>query len=460
MQSEISFPQPTPQLLTPPTPKGHWFFGSGPEAAANPLKFYCRVWQELGDVVKMRTIFGIEWYLIANPAGAEQVLQTNQANYKKPALFTKALGMIAGNGLVTSEGDFWRRQRRLAQPAFHRQRLALLSETMTSAATETVENWKNTFARTGEAFDVSEEMTKLTVRIAAGTLFSADISEDAERFGVALKIALNHVSHRMRYPFAPPEFVPTKRNREFNRARKTLDEIVMKIIRRRRIETEDKGDLLSMLIEARDEETGEMMSDRQLKDEVMTLLIAGHETTAAGLSWSWYLLAKNDCARARLRAELELNLQGKAPTVEDLPRLPFTRMVFEETMRLFPPAWGQPRQSIGADEIGGFRIDAGKMLVVSQYIVHRHPQFWQRPEDFCPERFTPENSKNRPRFAYFPFGGGARQCIGNHFAMMEAQIVLATIAQNFLPQPVETNQPELDPTFALRPKNGLPMRLA
>jgi cytochrome P450 len=264
----------------------------------------------------------------------------------------------------------------------------------------------------------------------------------------------------MRYPFAPPEFVPTKRNREFNRARKTLDEIVLKIIRRRRIETEDKGDLLSMLIEARDEETGEMMSDRQLKDEVMTLLIAGHETTAAGLSWGWYLLAKNDCARARLRAELELNLQGKAPTLEDLPRLPFTRMVFEETMRLFPPAWGQPRQSIGADEIGGFRIDAGKMLVVSQYIVHRHPQFWQRPEEFCPERFTPENSKNRPRFAYFPFGGGARQCIGNHFALMEAQIVLATIAQNFLPQPVETNQPELDPTFALRPKNGLLMRLA
>lgn len=460
MQSEISFPQPKQQALTPPMPKGHWFFGNGPEAAANPLKFYCRVWKELGDVVKMRTIFGIEWYLVANPAGAEQVLQTNQANYKKPRLFTKALGMIAGNGLVTSEGDFWRRQRRLAQPAFHRQRLALLGETMTGAAKETVENWKNTFARTGEAFDVSEEMTKLTVRIAAGTLFSADISEDAERFSDALKIALEHVSHRMRYPFAAPEFVPTQRNRQFNRARKTLDEIVLKIIRRRRIETGDKGDLLSMLIAARDEETGEMMSDRQLKDEVMTLLIAGHETTAAGLSWAWYLLAKNDCARARLRAELELNLQGKTPTVEDLPRLPFTRMVFEETMRLFPPAWGQPRQSIEADEINGFRIDGGKLLVVSQYIVHRHPQFWQRPEDFCPERFTPENSKNRPRFAYFPFGGGARQCIGNHFALMEAQIVLATIAQNFLPQPIEQDAPELDPTFALRPKNGLLMRLA
>lgn len=460
MQSEISLPRTKPQLATPPVPKGHWLFGSGPEAAANPLKFYCRVWRELGDVVKMRTIFGFEWYLVANPAGAEQVLQTNQANYKKPALFTRALGMIAGNGLVTSEGDFWRRQRRLAQPAFHRQRLALLSETMSRAALETAENWRNTFARTGEVFDVSEEMTKLTVKIAAETLFSADISKDAERFGDALKIALEQVSHRMRYPFAPPEFLPTKRNRQFNRARRTLDEIVLKIIRRRRIETADKGDLLSMLMHARDEETGEMMSDRQLKDEVMTLLIAGHETTAAALSWSWYLLAKNDCARARLRAELELNLQGKTPSAEDLPRLPFTRMVFEETLRLFPPAWGQPRESIGADEIGGFRIDAGKMVVVSQYIVHRHPQFWERPEDFCPERFTPENSKNRPRFAYFPFGGGARQCIGNHFAMMEAQIALAIIAQNFVPQLAEQDQPELDPTFALRPENGISMRLA
>jgi cytochrome P450 len=458
MQSEISLPQPKQQLLVPPMPKGHWLFGNGPNLATDQLKFYCRIWKELGDVVKMRAL-GVEWYLIAHPAGVERILQTNQANYKKPRIFTKTVGMVVGNGLVTSEGDFWRRQRRLAQPAFHRQRLNLLGEKMAGAAKETVERWQNTFARTGEAFDVAEEMTKLTVKIAAETLFSADISEDAEKFGAALKIALEHISQRMRNPFLLPEFVPTSRNRRFNRARKTLDEIVLKIIRRRRIETGDKGDLLSMLIEARDEETGEMMSDRQLKDEVMTLLTAGNETTAAGLAWAWYLLAKNDCARARLRAELELNLQGKAPTVEDLPRLSYTRMVFEETMRLFPPAWGQPRESIEADEINGFRIDAGKMVVVSQYIVHRHPQFWQRPEEFCPERFTPENSKNRPRFAYFPFGGGARQCIGNHFALMEAQIVLATIAQNFVPQMAEEDAPELDPTFSLRPKNGLPMRL-
>jgi cytochrome P450 len=331
---------------------------------------------------------------------------------------------------------------------------------MTRAAEETVESWENTFARIGEAFDVAEEMTKLTVKIAAETLFSADISEDAVRFGDALKIALEHVSYKMRYPFASPEFLPTKRNRAFNRSRKTLEEIVLKIIRQRRLAPDDKGDLLSMLMLARDEDTGEMMSDAQLKDEVMTLLIAGHETTASGLAWCWYLLAKNDCARARLRAELELNLQGKAPKAEGLQRLSYTRMVFEETMRLFPPAWGQPRQSIADDEICGFQIDAGKMVVVSQYIVHRHPKFWEQPEAFLPERFLPENVKNRPRFAYFPFGGGARQCIGNHFAMMEAQIVIATIAQKFLPRLVEDETPELDPTFTLRPKNGLPMRLA
>jgi cytochrome P450 len=455
MQSEISIPHRTQKTPAPPLPKGHWFFGNGPEAAANPLEFYCRVWRELGDIVKMRTIFGFEWYLIAHPAGVERVLQTNQANYKKPKLFTAALGMVAGNGLVTSEGDFWRRQRRLAQPAFHRQRLNLLSETMSRAAMETVEAWEASFARTGASFDVSQEMTKLTIKIAAETLFSADISADAARFSDALKIALEHVSHRMRYPFAPPEFVPTTRNRAFNRARKILNEIVFKIIRQRRLDAEDKGDLLSTLMLARDEETGEMMSDAQVRDEVMTLLIAGHETTAAGLAWTWFLLANNDCARARLRAELELNLQGKTPNAEDLPKLLYTRMIFEETLRLFPPAWGQPRQSIAGDEICGFRIDAGKMIVVSQYIVHRHPNFWDAPEQFKPERFLPENTKNRPRFAYFPFGGGARGCIGNHFALMEAQIILATIAQNFLPRRAVRDAPELDPTFALRPKNGI-----
>jgi len=443
----------------PPGPRGQWLFGSGPEASRDPLAFYRRVWREHGDVVRMRALPWFQWYLVAHPAGVERVLQTNQSNYRKPKLFVRPLGLVTGNGLVTSEGEFWRRQRRLAQPAFHRQRLALLGETMTRAAARMVEGWAGTHARTGEPFDVAEEMSRLTVRIAAETLFSADITPDAARFGDALKVALENISHRMRYPFVAPEFVPTARSRVFRAARRTLDEVVEGIIRARRRDTADRGDLLSMLMLARDEETGEAMDDRQVRDEVMTLLIAGHETTAAGLTWAWYLLARNPAAGERLRAELSAVLGGRAPSVEDLPSLPYTRMVFDETLRLYPPAWGQPRQSVAADEVCGYRIEGGRMLIVSQYITHRHPDYWERPEEFIPERFSPELSAARPRFAYFPFGGGARQCIGNRFALMEAQMVIATVAQHFLPAPADEAEPELDATFTLRPRGGLRMRL-
>lgn len=460
MAKELAWSSASGNLRKPPVASGgHWLFRHGPEAARNPLEFYQRVWREAGDVVKMRAILGFEWYLIVNPAGAERVLQSNQANYRKPKLFTKSLGLIAGNGLVTSEGDFWRRQRRLAQPAFHRQRLAMLAETMVRATEQMLAKWERDFAQTEKAFDISAEMTDLTVQIAAETLFSADISDDSERFSEALKVALEHVSYRMRYPFALPEFVPTKRNRKFLHARRVLDEIVLKIIRERRLNEADRGDLLSMLMLARDEETCETMSDAQLKDEVMTLLIAGHETTASGLAWAWYLLAKNETARRKLKAELDENIM-LSPAFSDLPNLKYTRMVFDETLRLFPPAWGQPRESLEADEIGGFLIEPKRFVVVSQYLTHRHPDFWEKAEEFIPERFSPENAEERPKFAYFPFGGGARQCIGNHFALMEAQLILATVAKRFAPVLCENQNPELDPTFALRPKNGIWMRLS
>lgn len=444
----------------PPGPKGHWLWGSGPEAARDPLAFYQRVWRDYGDVIGMRALPGFRWYLVTHPEGVERVLQTNQANYRKPKLFVAPLASVTGNGLVASEGEFWRRQRRLMQPAFHRQRIRMLGETMARAAAQTAERWEATHAGTGEPFDMSEEMTRLTVRIAAETLFSADISEDAARFGEALKVALEQISHRMRYPFVAPDFVPTGRNRRFLRARRTLDEVVTKIIRARRGDAADRGDLLSMLMLSRDEETGEEMSDRQVRDEVMTLLIAGHETTAAGLTWAWYLLARNPEARGRLRAELSSVLGGRLPTFEDLPRLPYARMVFDETLRLYPPAWGQPRQSVGVDEVCGYRIEAGRMVVVSQYLTHRHPDYWERPEEFIPERFAPESSASRPRFAYFPFGGGARKCIGDHFALMEAQIIIATLAERFDPALADGRAPALDATFALRPRGGIRMKLA
>jgi cytochrome P450 len=445
-------------MKIPPSPKGHWLFGNLSEVSENPLKFYVKYQKKFGDVVKFKAIFGFSWYLVTDPAGIERVLQTNQANYRKAPVMTKALSLVIGNGLVISEGDFWRRQRRLMQPAFHRQRLAMLAETMQDSAAETAKRWETGFIKDGEPFEITREMTDLTIKIAAETLFGADVSTDSTRFANALQTALEHVNFKMiKSPFSVLDYLPTARNRRFKRAMTTLDEVVQKIIAERRKSEADKGDLLSMLMLARDEETGEAMNDAQLRDEVLTLLIAGHETTASALSWMWLLLAKNKTQFKILRSELDDVLAGKPAALDDLPRLAYTRAVFDETQRLYPPAWGIPRQAVDADDLCGYQIEAGKMVVVSQYIAHRHPDFWENPEAFEPARFLPENAANRPLFAYFPFGGGARKCIGNHFALMEAQIITATLAQRFAPE-FAGDDPDLDPTFALRPKNGLRLK--
>jgi cytochrome P450 len=442
----------------PPGPKITSILGCGPEVSANPIKFYSRMQREFGDVVRMRAFPSFYWYLISNPSGIERILQTNQLNYPKAKLFIKPMSLMVGQGMLTSEGEFWRRQRRLAQPAFHRQRIAALGETMVDTTEEMLYEWDRAFAN-GIVFDVADEMMRLTLRIATLTLLSVDSSNDASRIGPALRVAFEHVNHRMSIPWAIPEFIPTPRNRRFNKAKRLLDEIVYSIIRDRRSTGTDTGDLLSMLLMARDEDTGEGMNDQQLRDEVLTIMIAGHETGAAALSWSWYLLGQNPDAEAKLLEELKRVLGGRIPTASDLPNLPYTRMVFEEAMRLYPPAWGLPRQSVEPEEFDGYQIPGKSLVVVSQFVTHRHPEFWDRPNDFIPERFTPENSAQRPRFAYFPFGGGARQCIGNSFAMMEAQLILATVAQRYRIKLLEGHEVDPDPTFTLRPRNGVKVRI-
>jgi cytochrome P450 len=441
-----------------PGPRGHFLFGVGPEAVREPTCFYMRMRREYGDVVRMRGLPTLYWHLVAHPSGVEHVLQTRQQNYPKGKLFNKPLSLLVGEGLLTSEGEFWRRQRRLAQPAFHRQRIAALGATMTRATEQMLERWRG-FERSGEAFDVALEMTRLTLQVAGLTLFGVDLSDEAGRVGPALRVAFEHLNYRMSYPWALPEVLPTRRNRRFLRARRALDEVVYRIIRERRREGRDTGDLLSMLLVARDEETGAGMSDEQLRDEVMTILIAGHETGAAALAWAWYRLARHPEVEMKLRAELEEVLGGRTPTVEDLPSLKYTKMFFDEVLRLYPPAWGLPRQAREEDEVCGHRIPAGSLLVVSQYVTHRHPDFWDDPERFDPERFTPERVAARPRFAYYPFGGGARQCIGSSFALMEAQLILATAAQHFRPRLVPGHVVDEDPTFTLRPRHGVRVTL-
>jgi cytochrome P450 len=443
---------------TPPGPRGTLLLGTTGQLRSDPLQLYSDAASRFGDVVRLRAMPGYYWYLVTHPTGVEHVLQTNQQNYRKPDLFNKPVSLLAGNGLLTSAGDFWRRQRKLSQPAFHRQRLAGLAALMTGAAAEMADSW-SARAGTGESFDVAAEMMRLTLKIVSLALVSTDLSGQAQEIGQAVRIALEHVNYRMNHLLAFPQPIPTARNRRFSSALATLDELIFRIIHDRRArsgkEAGGPDDLLSMLLSARDEETGEGMSDRQLRDEAITLILAGHETTAAALSWTWYLLSQNPDVETRLGDELHRVLAGRAPALDDLRELGYTRMVFEESMRLFPPAWGQPRQAIADDEIDGYRIPAGSVVTVSQYVTHRRPDLWEEPERFDPSRFSPERSSSRHRFAYFPFGGGARRCIGNDFAMMEAQLILATLASRYRLRLAHGHLVEPDPTFTLRPKYGV-----
>lgn len=423
-----------------------------------PLRFNPRVTSQLGHVVRVRAFPGVYLYLVTHPKDVERVLQTNQHNYRKPDLFIKPVSMLAGMGILTSEGDLWLHQRRLMQPGFHRAKLAALAGLMAQSAQSAAERW-SALAKQNATIDAAHEMMRLTLKIVSVALFSTDISADADRLGHAVRETFEHVSYRMNHAFSLPESIPTRRNRRFKQARLLLDEMVFGLINERRRTGEDKGDLLSMLLAARDEDTGEGMSDLQLRDEVMTLILAGHETTGAALSWTWYLLSQNPEARSKLQAELDQVLNGRAPALDDLERLPYTRMVFAESMRLYPPAWGLPREAIGDDTLGDYHVPARSLVNLSQWVTHRHPDFWEKPDEFDPERFTPDRSEGRPRFAYFPFGGGARQCIGNNFALMEAQLAIATLAQQFTLDLVPGHPVEADPTFTLRPRYGLMMTI-
>jgi cytochrome P450 len=429
-----------------------------PEIRRDPLGLYMRSTMEFGDVVRFQAFPTIHWYLATHPADIEHVLYGNQQNYLKGDFFNQRVGVLVGKGLLTSEGDFWRRQRRLSQPAFHRQRLAGLAATMVSATEDMAEHW-HIHAKSGQPFDIAVEMMRLTLRIASLTLFSADISSETETVGAALRTAFEHVGFLLVHPFTLSLNLPTARNLRFKQAKRVLDRVVYKIIDQRRRSGKDAGDLLSMLLLAQDEETGTGMNDEQLRDEVLTLFIAGHETTAVSLSWTFYLLAQNPDACSKLRAELDQVLCGRTPSVDDLHNLRYTKMVLEESMRLYPPAWALPRQAIEEDVLGGYYIPAGSVVDVSQYVTHRRPDLWEDPEKFDPERFAPERAVNRPRFAYFPFGGGARTCIGNNFAMMEAQLILAIIFQRFRLQLVLDHPVVPDPTFVLKPRYGVLMKV-
>jgi cytochrome P450 len=406
-----------------------------------------------GDYVRIPTVPGYDIYLLADPAAVEHVLVKNHKNYRKPAFLTGPVRLLLGNGLFTSEGDFWLRQRRLAQPAFLRGAVVRLAAPMTAAVDDLIRTWAA--APDGQAVDVVSVMMRLVLSVAGATLFGADVGGDADALGAAQRTIFALVSDKMNNPLTPPLWVPTRRNRAFRRARGLLDGVVLRVIESRRRSGPAANDLLDLLLAARDEETGAGMSDRQLRDEVLTLLFAGHDTTTAGLSWAWHLLARHPEVQEALHDEAAAHLAGRTPTADDLPHLPLATAVFEEALRLYPPAPGLARRAVGPDEIQGHPVPAKAILMPSQWVTHRHPAYWEEPDQFRPERFLPGRAAGRPKFAYFPFGGGPRACIGNTFALIEGTLVLAGLAQRFRFRPADDREVELDTTFVLRPKGAV-----
>jgi cytochrome P450 len=412
--------------------------------------------QQYGDIVRIRILF---WpaYLVNHPDGVKRVLQENQRNYHKDLYPYKILKPLLGQGLVTNDGESWLQQRRLMQPAFHRKRLAVFGTLMTGATVTMLDQWQR-FAERDQPLDVAAEMLRLTLRIAGQALFNIDLSDETLSVGQAVATVNKLLSEYLSAPF-PPLTIPTPRSRRLLAARRTLDQVVHDVITQRRQQNTDTGDLLSMLLLARDEETGQWMNDQQVRDEVMTLLIAGHETVATALTWTWYLLSQHPEVERRLHNELDEVLGGHLPTVDHLARLSYTRMVTEEVLRLYPPAWIFGRKAIADDEIGGYIIPANSTIVLSPYMTHRHPAVWEHPEVFDPERFAPERSAGRPHYAYFPFGGGPRMCIGNNFALMEMQLILATVAQRYRLHLFPDYPVEPEALLSLRLRYGLPMML-
>lgn len=417
----------------------------------DPTGFLLRMAEKYGDVVHMR-FASRPVYLLSSPADIEALLVTQHRKFVKGTAL-QATRRVLGQGLLTSEGDFHLRQRRLIQPIFHRQRIAGYGESMVQAAAALRARWTD-----GQVLDMHAAMMALTLSIVGKTLFGTDVEAEATEIGEAVTgllasfFQINGPLGRWIQVFDLP---PARRARA-GQAR--LNATMFRMIAEHR-QAGDRGDLLSMLLSAQDEDGGARMTDEQVRDEAMTLFLAGHETTANALSWTWHLLSKHPEAESKLQAELDTVLNGRLPSVADLSRLSYTRMVLTEALRLYPPAWVITRLSLEPFEASGYTLPAGSPILASQWVNHHQARFFPEPFDFRPERWTPESEAKLPRFAYFPFGGGPRLCIGESFAWMEGVLLIATLAQRWRLHPGPQQRIELQPVITLRPKYGLQMRL-
>lgn len=449
---------------TPPL-HGRLPFGVLPEFQRNPLKLYVDAMHRYRDIVRMR--FGPRHsYTLFHPDLIKRVLVDNNRNYIRNRLGNELLKEIIGLNLLTADGEFWLRQRRLMQPAFHRQRILGFGHIIADSARQLLQGWAH--LGPGAEVDVARAMMTMTLQVVGRALFSVDLLQDSSGLARSIEVGSAYFAYRIGHLFALPLWVPTRLNREYKASRHAVMHLAPQLVAARRHLIEQEGtadatgrpfDMLDLLLEARYEDTGQPMSDEQLATEIRMFIAAGHETTSNTLTWTLYLLSQHPAVEARLHDELDQMLGGREPTVDDLPRLAYTKMVIDEAMRLYPAAWLIARQAVDDDNVGGYRVPAGKGVVIPIFAVHRHPDFWDDAERFDPERFAPTQAATHHKFAFFPFGGGPRLCIGYGFALTEAQLVLAMIAQRYRLRlrPGYVVQPE--PLITLRVKGGLPMTL-
>jgi len=434
----------------PPGPYGGlkgWSFRALQES---PIEMFSKLARDYGDIVGIR-VANFRNIFVNHPDLIEEVLVTHARKYFKGRIL-RANRHVFGEGLLTSEGDTWLRQRRLAQPAFHRARVASYAAIMVEYTQRLLENWRD-----GEQCDAHQRMMQLTLQIVAKTLFDADVARDTKDVGKSLELLLELGANFRRTLFVP-HWVPIPANLRIKREIAFIESILYRIISERRASGRDTGDLLSMLLHAQDDD-GSRMTDKQLRDETITLFLAGHETTASTLSWTWWLLGQNPNVEAKLHGELDTILGGRPPSFDDLAKLPYTGNVVTESLRLYPAAWGLARIAVEDHEIAGYPVRKGMGVAMAQWVVHRDPRWYNKPEEFLPERWEGDFLKTLPRFAYFPFGGGPRQCIGNSFAQMEAVLILATVAQKFRLRLVPGHPVVPLASITLRPRHGLRVTL-
>ena len=433
----------------PPGPHGLPFLGHALQYTRDPFGFMLRCAREYGPVSYAR-LSGRPHFLLTEPADVERVLVTNHRNYSKGEVQAREASLF-GNGLLLSEGDFWRSQRRIMQPAFHRRRVEGYAEIMTASTERMLAGWRD-----GTTRDIHQDMTMLTLEIVVRVLFGTKVHDQLHRLAHAFAMVAEHFQVVYDRVFFVPERIPIPGNRRYRKALEWLDREVDQIIRERRASGLGGDDLLAMLLEARDD-NGRPMSDRQLRDEVMGLFLAGHETTAHTLGFACNLLGQHPDEESKLLAELHRSLGGRLPTVEDLRRLRFTEQVTKEALRLYPAVYSMLREARHDDELGGYHVPAGTTVILPQWVLHRDARFYPDPEAFTPERWTQEFERDLPRCAYFPFGAGPRVCIGNSFALMELRLILATVLQHWHLEPASRAPLELLASITTRPRRGIAM---